>query len=236
MNEPVNMHLTVISNEVQPSGKPPLDISHLLADQTSISTPTSDDDPYGAAVVPVPWSPPETITDEMILVAQAKLDRISPHVETACADSVRKWLYQLALATATSGVVSPEELDGKLTLYSTLLRKAPAGAFTMATLERAIERFKFFPVGQELLAFVREESDKLIKDCDRLRAIIDTGPRQGPPKWSKEAADAHREKLRLRKEQENRELAQAIKERDASASVVGTMKPLALSLPKIGKE
>lgn len=201
-----------------------------------ISTPISDDDPYGATVVPAPWTPPETITNEMIDAAQYRLDRISPHAETAGADSIRKWLYQLALATATSGAVSADELDAKLTLYCTLLRKAPAGAFTMATLERAIERFKFFPVGQELLAFVAEETAKLTKDCDRLKAIIETGPRQGPPRWSKEAADAHREKLRLRKEEERKELLKAIKEQKASEATWNGMKPLALSIPKIGKE
>jgi hypothetical protein len=172
----------------------------------------------------------------MIEAAQGRLDRLSVHGDPAAPDSIRKWLYQVALATATSGAVSSDELDAKLTLYCTLLRKAPAGAFTMATLERAIERFKFFPVGQELLGFVREESDKLLKDCDRLRAIIDTGPRQGPPKWSKEAADAHREKLRQRKEEERKELLQAIKEQKASEATWNGMKPLALSLPKIGKE
>lgn len=207
-----------------------------LSDRIEVTFGTGDDpSPYGAETRAV-WSLPDRITEDMLDAALGRQQMLMETLEPAGAERVSRWLVKLGAVCAAS--ISEEAAQAKVNALCMLLDDAPAGAFTKGSYRRAVEQFKFFPAGQELLKFVEVETGRIKTELSRLGMILNAGVRNETPapRWSKEAADAHREKLRLRKEQENRELAQAIKEREASASAVGSMKPLALSIPKIGKE
>lgn len=212
------------------------ELKNAVSDRLELTLGSGDDPlPYGAETRAV-WSIPDRITEEMLGAALQRQQMLTDMLQPAGKERVMHWLVKLGTvcAAATSGDTAADRVN----ILAAVLEDEPVGAFTKGSFKRAVEQFKWFPEGQVLIEFTKAETVRIKTELYRLGVILDTGIRDVPPKpkWSKEAADAHREKLRLRKEQENRELAQAIKERDASASVVGTMKPLALSIPKIGKE
>lgn len=197
----------------------------------------SGDEPlqYGAETRAV-WSLPNKITEEMLVAATERQVMLTEMLEPAGAERVMLWLVKLG--TVCAAPTSGEAAADKVKILASILEDEPVGAFTKGSFKRAVEQFKWFPEGKILLEFVRAETGRIKTELMRLGMILDAGVRDVPPKpkWSKEAAEAHTEKLRQRKDQERRELAQAVKEQQASASAVGTLKPLALALPKIVKE
>lgn len=191
---------------------------------------------YGAELTTT-WRLPNRITEDMIAAAQERRDALMTLLEPAGAERVAAWLVKLGTicAAATSG----ETAADKVNIMAWTLEDEPAGAFSKASFKRAVERFKWFPTGNEALEFARSEGNRIKTELGRLDLIIQTGRRDLPADrvWSKEAADAHRKRLAEIKEQENRDLARAIKEREASASAAsaGPLKPLRLALPKVDK-
>lgn len=179
------------------------------------------------------WRLPNRITESMIDAAHVRREQLLTLLEPATPDRIVAWLVRLGTvcAAATSG----EGAADKAKILAMVLDDEPTGAFGKASFKRAVERFKFFPTAHELLNFVRSEGNRIKTELGRLDLIIQTGPRDVPadPVWSREAAERHTLLLRKRKEEENRELAQMIKEREASASAVGSMKPLRLAMPKL---
>ena len=211
------------------------DLRNAIADQPVLSLGSGEEPLKYGAELTTTWRLPKTISEAMIEAAHERRAALMSILEPAGKERAAQWLVKLGTvcAAATSG----ETAADKVNILASVLEDEPAGAFTKGSFKRAIEAFKFFPTGNELMGFARSEGNRIKTELGRLDLIIQTGPRDLPGErtWSKAAADAHREKLAAIKERETRDLARAIKEREASASAatVGTLKPLRIALPKI---
>jgi hypothetical protein len=192
-----------------------------LDDQQHVNV-GNEDALYGAEVRVAAWKPPATITEGMIDVAQSDLRKLQPYLEPASPDGVSKWLVQLGMVTAGKDL-TPAETRAKAMLYVNLLTEFPDGVFKTASLNRAVDNFKWFPTANELREFLKAETVRLNNHVGRLSTIVETGPRQGQerPKWTKEDAEAHAAKLRAERDAERAALARAIAEQDAGLSVPG---------------
>src|SRR3954468_3616963 len=203
---------------VQAFTKQDLDtLKQVLADQHGLSLGTGEEpSPYGAEVIEVPWRVPETITDGMIAAAIDRRAKIAEALAPAGADRMRKWLSQLGILTASGNAPPGDEAMVRIEALCAVFDDAPSQAITKAGLKRAVTKFRFFPTAQELGQFLDAEGRPLKAEADRLHAIIMTGPRQAPPKWSKALSEEYTAKLRRDKDEERRTLAQMIKQQDAS--------------------
>lgn len=212
-------------------------LKNAVSDRLELTLGGGDDPlPYGAEARAV-WSLPDQITEEMLGAAVMRRDMLLDMLQPAGKDRVMNWLVKLGTVSVVAN--SGETAADKVNVLVAMMEDEPAGAFTKPSIKRAVKQFnKFFPSGHELLNFVEAETARIKTELYRIGLILDTGIRDVPPKpkWSKEAADAHREKLREQKDRERRELAQALRMQEASAPTpTGTMKPLRLAMPKISR-
>jgi hypothetical protein len=198
-----------------------------------------DPSPYGAEIRAT-WSPPDTIDQEMLDAAAHRRQVLSQVLEPAGGERVVRWLAKLgAVCATTSG--APAAMD-KLTILASVLEDEAYAAFSNQSLKRAVKRFKWFPEGHDLIDFAQSETEKIRGEMVRLDTILNIGVRSLPPKrkWTKEMSEAYTEELRRKKDEERRELARILKERDASASQqtaetqhIGPAKPLRFAMPQV---
>lgn len=204
-----------------------------LAERTELVLgDTSEPSEYGADLRPAAWMPPDTITPDMIEEAKHQYAKLSAMMAPVNPDSMKRWLVTLGLLTG--GNMGEDVAEATIAGMMAVYRNAPAGAFTNASMQRLLSRTEFFPKGGKVFAtWLDDERGRLNRQAEKLGAILTAGVREAPPKWSKEAAEANRQRIWEKQHRERQELAQAIKEREASAIVGGGLKPLRLVTPTI---
>lgn len=178
-----------------------------LTDQQEFGYGTDEHQAYGAELRTMPWQPPATISRELIEAATDRLVELAYRMDPAKPDKIREWMYELGMVCAVPANVSADDADTKIRILTRLAGDMPAAVFGQTSMQRAVERFKFFPTGNEMLEFLRSERDRLNSHVFRLEQIVKTGERQGPPKWSKELAELHGARLAEQRRQELAALA-----------------------------
>lgn len=121
------------------------------------------------------WQPP-AITPAMQQQAAAVLVNFTDRFIPAQISSARRWLDSLGMFVV--GKTTVEDLSARIEAYAGIACKYPRGVFTKSSLERAAEKFKFWPSYAEIREFLDDEKKRIYLDQHRLQVIVNHQPRQ----------------------------------------------------------
>jgi hypothetical protein len=186
-------------------------------------------------LVPGTWSAPKVITDEMLAEHRQWLRAYDAacDVPVPVRDRMRNQFVK-RLLSGYSARMSAEDYEVKLRAFEFMLADAPAYCFDDAVLRRTLRHFKkFLPSAGELAEFLeavqretREMARRATECCDIAagkRKFSDAEPvhQRADWTWSRAEAEAHGERLRIRKQRELAELGAIVRQRDAEKRAGG---------------
>jgi hypothetical protein len=171
----------------------------------------------GINLVPGQWTPPTNPTLEDLAAARLWLRVYDSETTIVSADALRKWLVTFLGNLAVGSGSGESDLNMRVKLLSVAVDERAAKHFTKESLKLAWERFKFIPTANELMAFFDDLESRERTEAQRLMAVLDAGAKPPPPKAEPVDVDESMRRFREKQQQENRVLAEVLRERDAAA-------------------
>lgn len=148
-------------------------LASAVSDKTKLAFGTDQDARPDCDLIPVAWTPPDTITPEVQREARELLEQHERASQPADMAAVRIWLAGLGMLTA--GKMTAEDAKSKILAYAGTM-KYPAGVFTQDSLDRAGRNFKkWFPTYGEVCEFLDREKSAIGVKAGRLRIIAAGG-------------------------------------------------------------
>lgn len=168
---------------------------------------------------PAPWGPPAEVPDAVALECRRWLDWVRSRDGEAQDGLVERWLLTLLMGVA--GDRSEDDVRAKLKAFRFALAGRPALCFTPESLRGAQRRFRFWPSAAELIEFADEVERGARETRQRCGVIVERHAARGggdpeaepPRRWSKDEADAQRERNRAAQRDQNARVIQALRER-----------------------
>lgn len=115
------------------------------------------------------WQPP-AINPAMQQHAAKVLENFTERFQPSQISSARRWLDSLGMFVV--GKTTVDDLTARIEAYAGIACKYPRGCFTQSSLERAAEKFKFWPAYAEIRDFLEEEKKRIYLDHHRLQIIV----------------------------------------------------------------